>query len=63
MNWRSYNPSVAPAGADLAQPFAAAPLWLEGSLAAVSTLAPVISIFPALGQIRSRRRRSPRSKT
>lgn len=35
-------------------------LWLEGSLAAMPTLAPVIPMFPSLG---TSRRRLPRQKT
>jgi hypothetical protein len=63
MNWR--NDSNVPALVDgvwhLAAPASA--LWLEGSLAASPTLAPVIALFPLAEPHRPHRRRSGRQKT
>jgi hypothetical protein len=63
MNWRpcTFSPALVDGVWHLPPP-AGAP-WLEGSLAALPTLAPVIALFPIAEPHRGGRRRSGRQKT
>ncbi|MBI5688841.1 MAG: hypothetical protein HZC55_02000 [Verrucomicrobia bacterium] len=62
MNWSTFSrPAVATADFTGRKP-ASSPLHLEGSLAAVVTLAPVIPMFPAIVVGRFGRRRTTRGK-